>query len=111
VISTGRYEKCHLFKVVDAIFEFSSSPIIKNYTSISSDDLESKMSNLKDKWAGYFDNLSKISKENIKTGTISYVNFNNGILSIVSQAREELIYIDKQFFETNMKQEITIPPL
>lgn len=44
---------------------------------------------MKNQFAGLFDNPLNLSKENIKTWIVTYVNSNNNILSLIAQAREE----------------------
>jgi hypothetical protein len=45
------------FKIVEAIFKLGDPPVVKNSTLIFVDDLDFKLSKLKDKWVGEFDNL------------------------------------------------------
>ena len=78
-------------KNFEAIIKLGGPPIVKNSTLISIDDLESDLSKLNDKQDREFDILLDFSEENIKTWTVSYVNFNNDILVFISQGREELV--------------------
>ena len=56
------------------------------------------MSKLTNKWVGEFDSLAYFFEDNIKTWTIDYVNLNNNISTIVCEAREEIIEIEKEIF-------------
>ena len=58
-----------------------------------------------------FHMLSDFSEENIKTWSISYVNFNNDISAIIYQGREDLSFIKKVLFDMKVKQDITLLPL
>jgi hypothetical protein len=92
-----------LFQTIEVISELGGPIVVKNSTFISVDDMESKLAKLKDKRARDFDNLSDFSEENIKTWTISYVNFNNDILIVIYQGKEELADIEKEPFDMKVK--------
>lgn len=84
-----------LFKITNAIDELGNPPLVIDFTFISIDDMEAKLSKLKDKWAREFDSLSDFYKESIKTQMVDYVNLNNNISIIVDEAREEFLEIEK----------------
>ena len=71
---------------------------------ISPDELEAKVSKLKDKWVEEFHNMSCFSKDNIRTWTMDYINLNKNIFVIVCEAYDELIEIEKEFFEMKIRK-------
>ena len=54
------------FKVTDVIPKLGGSPLVQYSSLIYFDELEAKVSKLKDKWDGEFDNLTNFSMEIIK---------------------------------------------
>ena len=99
------------FKVTDAIVELGGPPLIWDSTLISPDQLEVEVSKLMDKWVGEFDNMSYFSKYNIRTWTVDYVNLNNNIFVTICESYDDLIEIEKYFFEMKIKQVIIVSPL
>ena len=65
--------------------------------------MEVEVSKLKDKWAKEFDNLKNFSKDNIRAWTVDYVNLNNNIFVIISEAQDEVTKIEKEIFEMKIK--------
>ena len=99
------------FKVVEAITKLGGPPMVKNSTLLSLNDLEYELSKLKEKWVEEFENLSNFLEENMKIWIVSYVNFNNDNTTILSQGREYISYIEKEFFDMKVKQGIPVPSL
>ena len=99
------------FKITNAIVELGDPPLVWDSALIFVDGLEAEVSKLKDKWVREFDSLTDFSEESIKAWTIDYVNWNNNIPIIFNEAWEEIIEIENEIFEMNIKHEITIPPL
>lgn len=98
-------------KIIDFVVELKVPPLVRDSTLISSYELEAELSKLKDKWTREFDSLTYFSEENIKAWIVDYVNLNNNISIIFCEAQKEIIEIEKEIFEMNIKHEITIPPL
>ena len=73
--------------------------------------MEVELSKLKDKQAREFDNMLDFSKDNMPTWTMDYFNLNNKIFITIGEACDDLIEVEKEIFEINIKQEVTVSPL
>ena len=83
------------FKVSYAIVELGGPPLFWDSMFISSYELESKVSKIKDKWVRQFDNLMSFSEDDIRAWTVDYINLNNNIWVIISESHDEVIEIEK----------------
>lgn len=86
------------FKVSYDIFEFGGPLLVQDSTLVSSYELEVELSKLKDKWAEDIDSLKYFTKNNIRAWTMDYINLNNNIFVILSEARDEVIEIKKYIY-------------
>jgi hypothetical protein len=84
---------------------------MKGSTLISPNELGIKLSKLKEKCVGEFDDLSDFSEENMHTWIVGYVNLNNNFFFNMSETRENLIQVEREIFEIKIKKEISISPL
>lgn len=57
-----KWKNASFLKVSDTLSKLGGLPIIKNSTLLSTNDLDSKVLNLKEKWDREFENLSYFSK-------------------------------------------------
>ena len=63
-----------------------------------------KLARLKDKWAEEFDNLVDLSRDDMRTWTVDYVNFNHNIFVILSKACDKVLDIEREVFQMKIKQ-------
>ena len=91
------------FKVSDVVNELEGPPIIKGSTLISPNELDIELFKLKDNWAKEFDDLLYFSKYSMRMWTIDYVNLNKNASIDFSEAHENLIQVEREFFEMNIK--------
>ena len=99
------------FKVFDVIAELGGPTLIRDSTLISPDELQVELSKLKDKWAREFNNMSYFFEDSMGTWTVDYVNLNNNIFVTIDEACDDLIEVEKEIFEMEIKKEITVAPL
>lgn len=95
----------------DVVNELEGPPIGKDSTLLSPDELENKLSKLRHKWSKGFNILSDLSKDNMRTWTVDYVNLNHNVSVSIFEARDDLLEIEKEAFEMKIKQEIAIPSI
>ena len=58
------------FKNIDAIANLGGTPLVRHSNFIFIDDLEVEVSNLKDRWAGKFHNLSYFMMKTLELGQL-----------------------------------------
>ena len=83
--------------------------MIKNSMFLPPNDLETRLSKLKDKWVEEFDSKSNLSGDNMCTWIVDYVNLNHNVSISISKARDDLIQIKKRVFEMKIKKVIIAP--
>ena len=90
--------------------ELEGPPLIKGFALVLTNELDNEPSKLKDKWAGEFDDLSDLFKDNILSWTVDYVKLNNDMSICISESCESLIQVEREIFKMKIKQEIIVPP-
>ena len=70
-------------------------PLIKESMLILHEELETELATLRDKWAEEFDSFSDFLGDDMHTWTIGYVNINHNIYVSLSEARDEVLDIER----------------
>ena len=99
------------FKVFDVVNELEGTPLVKDSTLLSPNELETKLFKLKDKWYDEFDSLYDFSRNNMRTWIVDYLNLNHNVFVIFFEVPEDLLEIEKDEFQMKIKKEITVPPM
>lgn len=99
------------FKLSDAVNKLEGPPLIKDSTLLSPNELENELSKLRDKWVEEFNSLYDLSRDNMYTWILYYVNLNHNVSISISEARDDLLEIEKEASEMKIKQDLIVPPM
>ena len=83
--------------------ELQGPPLIKESILISPEEMEIELARLRYRWAKEFDSLVDLSKDDMHTWTIHYVNLNHNIYVSLYEAHDELLDIEREVFQMKIK--------